>query len=312
MTETLWVEKYRPSKIDECALPERIKSVLDGFVANKNIPNLLLHGSAGIGKTTVARALASELGYDLMFLNASNTRGIDVLRNQITQFASSASIDGNMKVVILDEFDQATFDFQAGMRAAIEDFSKTTRFIFTCNFPNKIIKPLHSRCSVIDFNITGDEKMEVVKQVFNRIKTILDTEGIQYDRSAIAEIVKNHFPDFRRIINECQRISSINGSISPESIGKREIDISSLVTCLKEKNFKGMRQWVAETLVSQDVNQLYRSLYDSMYDYLEPASIPEIVVLIANYQFRTMSCPDVEIQVVAFLTEAMVTCSFKE
>ena len=311
MSNSLWTEKYRPATIKECALPKTIQNEFESFVTAGDMPHLLLHGSAGIGKTTVARALASEMGYDLMFLNASNTRGIDVLREEITTFATSASIDGNKKVIVLDEFDSATPDLQRGMRAAIEDFSKNTRFILTCNFPNKIIKPIHSRCAVFDFNIKNEDKLDVIKKVYARVSFILDSEGVKFEPKVLGEIVKLHFPDFRRIINECQRVASVTGEISATSIISNDIDISTFVGFLKTKNFKGARQWIVETMVNQDVHTIFRSVYDNMYEYLEPASIPNAVLLIATYQNRCMVSADPEIQLAAFTIEAMMDLNFK-
>jgi DNA polymerase III delta prime subunit len=311
MSQTLWVEKYRPQEIADCVLPPLAQKEFESFVASGEMPHLMLHGPAGIGKTTIAKALAKAMNYDMMIMNASNSRGIEVLRNEITAFATSASIDGNMKMVILDEFDNATPDLQKGMRAAMEDFSKTTRFVFTCNFPNKIISPLHSRCAVFDFSIKNEDKIDVVKKLFKRIINILTAENVKFDQAVVGEIVKHHFPDFRRIINECQRVASVAGEITESSIVSYDIDVNDFVGFLKTKNFKGARQWIVETMVNQDVHTIFRAVYDNMYDVLEPTSIPDAVLLIATYQNRCMASADPEIQMAAFSVEAMMSLNFK-
>jgi DNA polymerase III delta prime subunit len=305
-SQLLWTEKYRPSTLLDCILPERIKKTFKGFIEAGEFPSLLLSGGAGLGKTTVAKALCQDLGLDWILINASNERGVDVLRTTITQFATSVSFgDGKVKCVILDEFDQATPLLQAAMRAAIEDFSKSCRFIFTCNYPNKIIDPIHSRCSNVSLSLENEEKQEIALAFLKRMESVLKQEKVDYDRKAVAHLIQKHFPDFRRVINELQRLSK-HGKIDEELVKaiSEDVNISKLVKHLKDKNFTLMRQWAAQNS-GNDVNLLFRKLYDNMVDILQPAFIPEAVIKIAEYQYKGMTCPDPEINFVAFCTEMM-------
>jgi replication factor C small subunit len=308
-TQILWVEKYRPSTLEDCILPERIKNDFRGFVRDKDFPSLLLSGSAGIGKTTLAKALCQDLNMDWILINASNERGVDVLRTTITQFATSVSFnDCKIKCIIMDEFDQATPLLQTAMRAAIEDFSKTCRFIFTCNYPNKIIDPIHSRCSNISLALEPEEKKEIAIGFLRRLELILKNEGVEYEKKALAAIIQKYFPDFRRVINELQRASKTGAKIDLDlietSVGGEDLNISKLVKALKEKDFPAMRQWVAQN-VGNDVNLLFRKVYDQLHVFLQPAFIPEAIIKIAEYQYRGTTCPDPEINFVAFCVEMM-------
>jgi len=306
-TQALWVEKYRPSSIDDCVIPERIKKDFRGFIKDRDFPSLLLSGSAGIGKTTVAKALCQELDMDWILINASSERGIDILRNQITQFATSVSFnDCKIKCIILDEFDQATNFLQTAMRAAIEDFSKTCRFIFTCNYPNKIIDPIHSRCSNLSLSLEGEEKQEMAVAFLRRMEAMLKNEKVDYEKKAVATLIQKYFPDFRRVINELQRASKAGGKIDSELIAcvGEDVNISKLVKYLREKDFPAMRQWVAQNS-GNDINLLFRKVYDGISGFMQPAFIPDAIIKIAEYQYKGNTCPDPEINFVAFCIEMM-------
>jgi len=311
-THAIWVERYRPATIDDAIIPDRIKHVFKQFVTDGEFPALLLSGGAGIGKTTLAKALCNELGLDWIIINASNERGIDTLRTTITNFATTVSFsDAKIKCIIMDEFDHASPLLQAAMRAAIEDFSKTCRFIFTCNYPNKIIDAIHSRCSNVSLTLEAGEKATIAAGFFKRMCAILKNENVEFDRKAVAKLVEMYFPDFRRTINELQRLSRA-GTIDSELVAQvsEDVNITKLVKCLREKDFSAMRQWVA-TNAGNDSNLLFRKVYDNMSDLLQPHSIPEAVIIIANYQFRGVTCPDPEINFVACCTELMASCEFK-
>jgi len=306
--EFLFVEKYRPTKVSECILPERLKTVFQDYVNSNSIPNLMLTGTAGVGKTTVAIAMCEEIGLNYIFINSSEERGIDTLRTKIKNFASTVSLTGNRKVIILDEADYITPEAQAALRGAIEEYSSNCTFIFTCNFKSRLIDALHSRCSVIDFTLKSDEKPKMASMFFRRICEILDVEGIEYDKSIIVKIVEKFFPDYRRTLNELQRYSSSGRIDSSVLVQVSEVkSIADLVKALKEKNFSGMRKWVA---LNSDIDpsRIYRKIYDGLYDSMKPESIPQAVLIIAKYQYQAAFVADQEINLVACLTEIMVDC----
>ena len=310
MNELLWVEAYRPKTIEDCILPERLKKPFQEYVNQGNIPNLLLAGGAGVGKTTVAKAMCEEIGCDYMVINGSDESGIDVFRNKIKTYASSMSISGGRKVIIIDEADYLNPNStQPALRNAIEEFSGNCSFIFTCNFKNRIIDPLHSRCAVIDFGMKQAEKSSMAGQFFKRIQMILKNEGVEYDDKVIAEVIKKHFPDFRRVINELQRYSKF-GKIDATILAQiGDVSINEVVKFLKEKDFGSLRKWVATNDI--DATTLYRKIYDGMYDVLMPQSIPQAVIILADYQYKQAFVADPEINTVACLTELMVGCEFK-
>ena len=310
---TLFVEKYRPKTVADCVLTDDIRKVAEGIVEKKELPNLLLCGSAGTGKTTLARALCQDFGYDYIVVNGSNDRNIDTLRTTITQFASSVSINSDMKVVILDEADYLNpTSTQPALRNFIEEFSKTTRFIFTCNYPQKIIQPLHSRCAVLDFTIKAKDKPQIASSIMRRIVHILNTENIEYDKATLAKLVTKYFPDFRRVINEIQRYASINGKLDEGAIGATDsLEIVDFAKALKSKDFKTAKRWIVESLAIVDQNVMYRKIYDSIYDLIEPSSIPQAVLIIANYQYRGLTAVDPEINCAAFAIEMMSEISWK-
>jgi DNA polymerase III delta prime subunit len=309
--EFLWCEEYRPKKIDDCILPDELKSTFKQIVDTGEIPNMLLSGTSGLGKTTVAKALCHELGLDYILINSSEDSGIDVLRNRIRQFASSISLDGQYKVVILDEADylnpQST---QPALRAFIEEFSKNCRFIFTCNFRNKIIEPLQSRCAVIEFNTTKKHLAGLAAQFHKRLSNILKDKNVSFDERILAEFIMLHAPDWRRVINEAQRYST-SGELSPAGlVGMSSQQISGLVGFLKDKDFKSMRKWVASN-PDIDSSTLFRKLYDGAYDFLEPMAIPQLVLILADYQHKAAFVADKELNIVACLTEIMGSLKFK-
>ena len=309
----LWVEKYRPKKIDDCILPDVTKQTFKDFVEKGEVPNLLLAGPAGCGKTTVAKALCYELGADYYVINGSDEgRFLDTVRNQAKNFASTVSLssDAKHKVIIIDEADNTTSDVQLLLRANIETFYKNCRFIFTCNYKNKIIEPLHSRCAVIDFSIKGKEKTQLAGSFFKRLQNILDEERIQYDSKVLAQIINKHFPDWRRVLNECQRYS-VGGSIDSAILAVfSDVKTNDLIKCLKDKNFPDVRKWVVANL-DNDPTNLLRGIYDSCYNCLQPESIPAAVLVIAKYQYQSAFVADQEINLLAALTEIMVECKFK-
>jgi DNA polymerase III delta prime subunit len=309
----LWVEEYRPHTIEDCILPVNIKNTFKGFLAQKEIPNLLLCGSAGVGKTTVAKAVCDEIGASYIVINGSDEgRFLDTVRNRVRQFATTVSLTSGAahKVVIIDEADNTSSDVQLALRAAVEEFHSNCRFIFTCNFPNKIIEPLHSRCTVIDFRIKKDESMDLKEKFFLRLKNILDENKIIYEDKILVKIVNRYYPDWRRVLNECQRFAS-NGEISPAIlIDVADITIDQLLTSLKNKEFTNVKKWVAEN-IDNDPNLVIRRIYDVLYDNLKPISIPEAVLIVAKYQYQIAFVADQEINLLACLTEIMMGCEFK-
>ena len=311
--EFLWVEKYRPRNISDCVLPSETKKIFLDFVNNKEIPNLLLCGTAGVGKTTVARALCNELGADWILINGSEERNIDTLRVKIKQFASTVSltVDGGPKIVILDEADylnpQST---QPALRGFIEEFSKNCRFIFTCNYKNRIIEPLHSRCSVIDFTIKADQKPQIASGIYQRILDILTKENVEYNEKVVVEIVNKFFPDFRRMLNEIQKYSASGKIDSGILANLNDKDLNDLLGFLKEKEFSKMRKWVALN-IHNDPQNLYRKLYDSFFTKFENNSVPQAIILLSDYTYKSAFVADQEVNMVACLTELMMECKIK-
>jgi DNA polymerase III delta prime subunit len=314
MAENLWVEKYRPTKIDDCILTNELKETFKQFLNQKELPNLLLSGTAGTGKTTVARALCEELGADYIMINGSDEgRQIDTLRHKIKNFASTVSLTetAGHKVVIVDEADYMNADsVQPALRNFIETFYKNCRFIFTCNYKNKILPALHSRCTVIDFAITNGEKNKSYSDFHIRLQYILNEEKIKFDPKVLAELIQKYYPDFRRTINELQRYS-VRGKIDSGILfSLTEADTKQLIAILKEKRFNDMRKWVIQNL-DKEPSALFSSVYEILYKYLQPQSIPQAVLVIAGYQYKAAFVADQEINMVACLTEVMANCKFK-
>ena len=312
MSEFLWVEKYRPKTIEHCILPPDVKSTFKSFVEQGEIPNLLLSGTAGVGKTTIAKALCNELGADFYVINGSDEgRFLDTVRNQAKNFAATVSLTAGAKhkVLIIDEADNTTPDVQLLLRASIEEFQKNCRFIFTCNFKNKIIEPLHSRTTVIDFNVRGKMKQQLAASFFARCKGILTAEDVTFSEKVLAEVVNKYFPDFRRTLNELQRYAS-TGSIDTgilATLGDAKID--SLVAALKAKKFNDVKKWVTQNIDS-DPQSIMRTLYDSLASIMTPPSIPAAILIIADYQYKAAFVVDQEINLLACLTQIMVECNF--
>ena len=308
--QMLWVEKYRPKTIEECILPDSIKATFQEYVNKKQIPNLLLSGTAGVGKTTIARALCEEVGCDYIIINGSDESGIDTFRTKIKNYASSISFSGGRKVIIIDEADYLNPNStQPALRGAIEEFSSNCSFIFTCNYKNRIIEPIHSRCSVIDFRLSNN-KAKIAALFFKRVEYILRLENIEFSKEVVAAVVTKHFPDNRRILNEIQRYS-ISGSIDKGLLGNTgEIQIKELIKALREKDFGSCRKWVTQNL-DNDASQIFRSLYDNLYDLLTASSVPQLVLILARYQYQSAFVSDLEINITACLTEIMIDCEFK-
>jgi DNA polymerase III delta prime subunit len=311
--EFLWVEKYRPKTIEDCILPENIKKTFSDFLNRGEISNMLLAGPPGVGKTTVAKALCNELGVDVYVINGSDEgRFLDTVRNNAKNFASTVSLSSTAKhkVIIIDEADNTTNDVQLLLRASIEEFANNCRFIFTCNYKNKIIEPLHSRCAVVEFGIKGKERAHLAGAFFKRLQEILDKEKIEYDEKVLAEIINKHFPDWRRVLNECQRYS-VGGKIDSGILASfSDISVNELVKNLKDKNFTEVRKWVVSNL-DNDASSLLRRVYDATFDHLSPTSIPAAVLVIAKYQYQCAFVADQEINLLAALTEVMCECEFK-
>lgn len=308
--ELLWVQKYRPQRVADAILPETTKKSFQKFVDDVNIPNLLLTGSPGTGKTTVAKAMLEELGCDYIIINAALNRGIDVVRSEISTFASSISLSGGRKYIILDESDYLTPDAQASMRNLIETFSKNCGFIFTCNFKNRIISPLRSRLSEVDFSIEKTEKPKLAAQFFKRTLAILKNEEVEFDPKVVAKVIEKHFPDFRRILNELQKYAG-NGTIDEGIFADfKQESLDTLFDLLKSKNFTEMRKWSADNS-DQDANELFRKIYDMATDKIELKSMPAFVVTLADYMYKSSFVADQEINLVAFLTEIMMEAQFR-
>ena len=313
MSDFIWVEKYRPKTIDDCILPDSIKKTFKDFLNRGEIPNMLLAGPPGVGKTTVAKALCNELGVDFYVINGSDEgRFLDTVRNNAKNFASTVSLssEAKHKVVIIDEADNTGNDVQLLLRAFIEEFAGNCRFIFTCNYKNKILEPLHSRCTVIDFSIRGKEKQQIAANFFQRLNFILEQERIETDKKVLVELINKHFPDWRRILNECQRYS-VSGKIDSGILAAfSDVAVNDLIKNLKEKNFPEVRKWVNSNM-DNDTSVLFRRIYDSLYKSLVANTIPAAVLVIAKYQYQMAFVADQEINMLACLTEIMVECEFK-
>ena len=306
---TLWVEKYRPHKIADCILPDAMKATFQTYVDKKEVPNLLLSGTAGIGKTTVAKAMCDEIGIDYLVINGSDNRGISTIQVDVKSYATSMSFSGGKKVVIIDEADNLTADAQKALRGIIEEVSINCSFIFTCNFKNRIMDAIHSRCSVIDFKANGS-KAKMASQFFKRVEHILETEGVTYDKEVVAAVITKHFPDNRRILNELQRYS-IGGTIDKGILASvSDVQLTELIKSLKVKDFANCRKWVTSNL-DNDPSRIFRTLYDKLYEALQPNSVPPMVLILAKYQYQAAFVADAEINLIACLTEIMVDCEFK-
>lgn len=311
LNEFLWVEKYRPKTISDCILPVDLKKIFQTFVDQGNIPNLILTGSAGVGKTTVARAMLEQLGCDYIVINGSMNGNIDTLRNEILNFASSVSLSGGRKYVILDEADYLNANStQPALRNFMEEFSRNCGFILTCNFKNRIIEPLHSRCSVVEFKIAKSDMSKLAGQFFKRVIKILDTEGVEYQQPVVAEVIQKHFPDWRRVLNELQRYSATgaidNGILST----MKEFELDGLLDLVKRKDFANIRKWVGE---NKDIDQggIYRKLFESASDYMAPSDCAQLILILSKYQYQAAFAADPEINLTACLIEIMADCRFK-
>ena len=313
MSDFIWVEKYRPKTIEECILPDSIKKTFRDFLSSGEIPNMMLAGPPGIGKTTVAKTLCKQLGVDVYVINGSDEgRFLDTVRNNAKNFASTVSLtsDSKHKVIIIDEADNTTSDVQLLLRANIEEFSRNCRFILTCNYKNRIIQPLHSRCAVVDFSINKKDKPAIAAAFFQRLIEILELEKIKYDKKSIIGLINKHFPDWRRVLNECQRYS-VGGEINSGVLAAfSDVTLNELIKNLKEKNFSEVRKWVNNNL-DNDTTLLFRRVYDSLYESLVSSSIPAAILVLAKYQYQVAFVADQEINMLACLTELMVECEFK-
>ena len=310
MEHLLWTEKYRPQTIEDCILPKRLKEVFQQYASQKQIPNLLLTGSAGVGKTTVAKALCQEAGCDYLVINGSDESGIDTFRVKIKNYASSMSFTGGRKVIIIDEADYLNPNStQPALRSAIEEFASNCSFIFTCNYKNRIIEPLHSRMAVIEFGLKNGEKMKMATEFLKKTEFILQTEKIEFDKRVVAELVTKHFPDFRRVINELQRYSQL-GKIDVGVLAQvADVSITEIVKYIKDKDFGAVRKWVATNEI--DPTTFFRKLYDNLYDFLKPHSIPQVILILADYQYKQAFVVDQEINTVACLIQIMAEGDFK-
>lgn len=309
MEQYLFVEKYRPKKVEDCILPKDIKDIFQEFVNKKEIPNLLLTGGPGVGKTTIARAICEQIGCDYIVINGSDERGIDVLRTKIKQYASSVSFLGGRKVLIIDEADYLTPEAQAAMRGAIEEFASNCSFVFTCNYKARLIEAIHSRCSVFEFKIKNGNKVKMATAFMERVEQILKSENVEYDKAVIAEIIQKHFPDFRRTLNELQKYAT-NGKIDVGILTQiADVTLKDLVEFLRKKDFVSVRKWVAKNS-DTDHSKIYRKIYDNLNEYLKPNSVPAAVVIIGKYQYQSAFVADQEINLMACLVEIMVECEF--
>jgi len=311
--EFLWVEKYRPNTVENCILPESTKKVFQGFVDQGELPNLLLSGTAGVGKTTIAKAMCEEIGASYIVINGSDEgRFLDTVRNRIRQFASTVSLTSGAshKVVIIDEADNTTNDVQLSLRTAVEEFHSNCRFIFTCNFINKIIEPLHSRCTVVDFRIKPEQAVQLQGEFFTRLKDILNYEQVHYEDKVLAKITKRYYPDWRRLINECQRYAATGSITSAILVDVADVNLDTLLASLKKKEFTNVKNWVVQHM-DNDPSMVMRKIYDSIYGVMKPASIPEAVLIIAKYMRDIQIVPDQEVNMLACLTEIMMSCEFK-
>lgn len=314
LEQMLWVEKYRPHKVEDCILPDNLKTTFQEYVNRKEIPNLLLTGSAGVGKTTVAKALCDEVGCDYLVINGSDEgRLIETFRNKIKNYASTMSLSGGRKVIIIDEADYTNPDsVQPALRNFMEEFSANCSFILTCNFKNRIIAPLHSRCSVVEFKIQNGQKAKMATQFFKRVEWILEQEGVSYEKEIVASVITKHFPDNRRILNELQRYSSNSNKAIDKGIltSITDANMATLVKTIKERDFGGARKWVTNNL-DNDPNTILRTIYDGLYDHVKAECIPQAVLILSKYQYQSAFVADQEINMMACLTEFMVECEFK-
>ena len=311
METFLWVEKYRPTSIDACILPNSLKDSFSEFVKNKHIPNLILSGGPGIGKTTVAKAMVEQIGATWMMINGSEESGIDVLRTKIKNFASTVSLEGGRKYIILDEADylnpQST---QPALRGFMEEFHKNCGFILTCNYKNRLIEPLHSRCSVVDFIIAKGDKPKLASDFFNRVKMILSDENVKFDQKVVAELLNKYFPDWRRILNELQRYSASGQIDAGILVNLSEVNINELMVALKRQEFTNVRKWIVNNLDNDPV-RIYRRIYDSLYDNIDKSTIPHAVIILAEYSYKSAFVADQEINLLACFTEIMAQVKFK-
>ena len=311
--EFLWVEKYRPSAVKDCILPDTTRQVFQGFVEQGELPNLLLSGTAGVGKTTIAKAMCDEIGASYIVINGSDEgRFLDTVRNRVRQFATTVSLTSGAshKVVIIDEADNTTNDVQLSLRTAVEEFHSNCRFIFTCNFINKIIEPLHSRCTVVDFRIKPEQSTKLQGEFFVRLRSILTKEKVEYDDKVLAKLIKRYYPDWRRLINECQRYAATGSITSAILVDVADINLDTLLASLKKKEFTTVKNWVVQHM-DNDPTMVMRKIYDSLYGVLKPSSIPEAVLIIAKYMNSIPIVPDQEVNLLACLTEIMMSCEFR-
>jgi DNA polymerase III delta prime subunit len=311
MEQFLWVEKYRPRTIGECILPDRLKKLFQQYVDSKEIPSLLLSGSPGVGKTTVAKALCNEVGCDFLFINGSDESGIDTFRTKIKQYAGTLSLEGGRKVIIIDEGDYLNPNStQPALRSAIEEYATNCTFIFTCNYKSRLLPALHSRCASIDFTLQPEEKKEMAMGLFTRLKEILTRENVPFDGKVVAKLVEKHFPDFRKVINELQRYAKGNGAIDSGILQNiKEINVTDLIAAMKEKNFANVRKWANQN--SQDTSMIFSKLYASLYEELKPEYIPIAIIKTAEYQYKAAFVADQELNLTACLAEILLECEFK-